>query len=52
MRAETIKFLTQDELTRLLAVIKDRRDKAIFLVAYGHGLRASEVGSLMVTDID
>lgn len=52
MKAETIKFLTQDELTRLLAVIKDKRDKAIFLVAYRHGLRASEVGSLMVTDID
>jgi site-specific recombinase XerD len=32
--------------------ITDKRDKAIFLVAYRHGLRASEVGLLRVDDLD
>jgi integrase len=45
-RSETIKFLTHDELKRLFSAIKDKRDKAIFLIAYRHGLRASEVGLL------
>jgi len=49
---ESIKFLTQAELTRLLSVIKNRRDRAIFLIAYRHGLRASEVGRLQVSDVD
>lgn len=51
-RAETIKFLTQDELKRLFAVIKIKRDRALFLIAYRHGLRASEVGMIRVQDID
>ena len=51
-RAETIKFLTLDETTRLFAAITDKRDKAIFLLAYRHGLRASEVGLLQVSDLD
>ena len=51
-RSDTIKFLTQDELKRLLAAIDDKRDKAIFLIAYRHGLRVSEVGKLRVTDVD
>ena len=29
-----ISFLTQEELRRLLAAIKDKRDRAIFLTAY------------------
>jgi hypothetical protein len=33
-------FLTQDELRRLFMVIRSKRDKAIFSVAYRHGLRA------------
>lgn len=52
LNKETIKFLTLDEIKRLFLVIKDRRDKAIFLVAYRHGLRASEIGLLQVSDID
>jgi type 1 fimbriae regulatory protein FimB len=36
----------------LFSAIQDRRDRAIFAVAYGHGLRASEVGLLQCTDID
>jgi site-specific recombinase XerD len=48
----TIHFLTQDEVRRLFKVIKSKRDKAIFLVAYRHGLRASEIGLLQRADVD
>lgn len=64
----TIKYLTQDELKRLFQVIETskpsrhmpsamkislaKRNLAIFLVAYRHGLRASEVGMLKLTDIN
>ena len=48
----TITFLTQDEVRRLFSVIKNKRDRAIFAVAYRHGLRASEVGLLHLTDVD
>jgi type 1 fimbriae regulatory protein FimB len=51
-RSETIKFLTLDEIRRLFAGITDKRDKAMFLLAYRHGLRASEVGLLQVNDLD
>jgi integrase/recombinase XerD len=48
----TLQFLTQGELKRLFAVIKGKRDKALFLLAYRHGLRASEIGHLQRTDAD
>jgi len=48
----TIHFLTQDELRKLFKVIRSKRDKAIFLVAYRHGLRASEIGLLQRADVD
>jgi integrase len=48
----TMQYLTQDELKRLFAVIKHPRDKVLFLLAYRHGLRASEVGHLQRTDVD
>jgi type 1 fimbriae regulatory protein FimB len=51
-RSETIKFLTLDETRRLFAGVTDKRDKAIFLLAYRHGLRASEIGLLRVNDLD
>jgi len=51
-RSETIKFLSLDETRRLFAGITDKRDKAIFLLAYRHGLRASEIGLLRVSDLD
>jgi type 1 fimbriae regulatory protein FimB len=51
-RSETIKFLTIDETRQLFACIHDKRDKAIFLLAYRHGLRASEIGLLQVSDLD
>lgn len=50
---DTIKFLTLEELGRLFRATRtSRRDRALFLIAYRHGLRASEVGLLRVDDID
>ena len=49
--AATIQFLTQSEMRRLLDAIDTRRDKALFLIAYRHGLRASEVRMLRVEDV-
>lgn len=55
-QSNNIHYLTQDEMKRLLSVIKSKRtgirDKAIFFLAYRHGLRASEVGLLRRTDVD
>lgn len=51
-KLDKIKFLTLDEIKRLFSVIKDKRDKAIFLMAYRHGLRASEVGLITLDDLD
>ncbi len=45
-------YLTFDEMKRLLAAIKSKRDYALFLIAYRHGLRASEVGMLHVDDVE
>ena len=50
--SRTITFLTQEELKRLFSTVKDKRDRAIFLLAYRHGLRASEIGLLQRTDVD
>lgn len=47
-----ITYLTQDELRTLFAVIKGKRDKALFQLAYHHGLRASEVSLLQRDDIN
>ena len=49
---KTIQFLTQDEMRRLFGVIESKRDYALFLLAYRHGLRASEVGMLHVDDVE
>lgn len=46
------KYLTEDELRKLLSVISDARDKAIFTVAYWRGLRACEVGRLTLASFD
>ncbi len=51
-RSETIKFLTLDETRRLFKCVTNKRDKAVFLLAYRHGLRASEIGLLRVNDLD
>lgn len=53
LRTDTIKFLTDDETGRLFQQIgTNRRDRAMFLIAYRHGLRASEIGLLRLEDID
>src|SRR5687768_3604180 len=50
---ETLRFLSFDETARLFRAIgAHRRDRALFLVAYRHGLRASEVGLLRTEDLD
>src|SRR5437879_13743136 len=46
-----ITFLTQDEVRRLFAVITDKGDRALFQLAYHHGLRASEVSLLQRDDV-
>jgi integrase len=51
-RLATIKFLTFTEWGRLFDAIESKRDRALFLVAYRHGLRASEVGLLKRADFD
>jgi site-specific recombinase XerD len=50
--AGSINFLTQDEMRRLFDAIDSKRDYAIFLLAYRHGLRVSEVGMLRTADLD
>ncbi len=52
MRKSTrnIKYLTDEELVRLFAVITSPRDRAIFRLGYHRGLRASEVGMLQMSD--
>jgi integrase len=49
--APELTFLTQDEVRRLFAVITGVRDRALFPLAYHHGLRASEVSLLQRQDI-
>jgi site-specific recombinase XerD len=51
-RQRIITYLTQAELKRLLAAVKDKRDLAIIKTAYRHGLQASEVGTLQRDDAD
>jgi integrase len=50
--ASYIQFLSQPELRALFRVITTKRDRALFLVAYRQGLRASEVGLLQVDDLN
>jgi integrase len=40
------------ELARLPSVIKSKRDRALCLLAYRHGLRASKLRMLRISDID
>ena len=45
-------YLTQAEVRNLFRVIENKRDRAIFLVAYCHGLRPSEVGLIQAAAVD
>lgn len=49
---ERIKFLTFDETRRLFSVITNKRDKALFLIAYRHGMRADEMRLFVRSDFD
>jgi len=52
---ETIKYLTQTQMAKLLSVVKEagnKRDISIFNIAYILGLRASEVGTIKYTDFN
>jgi integrase len=44
------KYLIPEELEALFRAIENPRDRAIFRLAFHHGLRASEIGMLDVTD--
>lgn len=48
----TIDYLTQDELKRLFGVIEDKRDKAMFRLAYTYGLRSRELALLERSHVD
>jgi site-specific recombinase XerD len=51
-RIERIKFLTRDQVKAFFSVVKDKRDRALFLLIYKRGLRASEPGLLLLEDYD
>jgi integrase/recombinase XerD len=44
--------LSPEELRRFFAVIRNLKHKAMFMTAYGAGLRVSELVSLRVADVD
>jgi site-specific recombinase XerD len=50
-KAETVKYLTEEQVNRFFAQIKSPRDTAIFRVIYHRGLRASELGRIQVSDV-
>jgi len=41
-----------EEVRRLMRVITSKRDRSAFLIAYNRGLRAHEVGLLMLSDFN
>jgi len=49
-KGEPVAYLETSELAALFAVITSKRDKAIFRLTYGRGLRAHEVGLLQISD--
>jgi site-specific recombinase XerD len=53
-KRNSMTFLSPDEILRVLRIAKERsaRDHCMILVAYRHGLRASEVCNLKLTQID
>jgi site-specific recombinase XerC len=50
-KAETVKFLTVDQITKFFKWIESVRDTAIFRTIYHRGLRASELGKLQISDL-
>jgi hypothetical protein len=48
----TVKYLNREEIERLFSVTKNKRDLAMFRLAYHHGLYGAEVGPLQLTDYE
>lgn len=48
----TIKYLSQEQVARLFAVIEKPRDRALFATIYHYGLRVTEATLLRLEDID
>ena len=46
------KLLTREEISILLDICHNKKHKALLLLAYGSGLRASEIVKLRISDID
>jgi len=51
-RIDKIKFLSFEELRRLMAVVERKRDIALFLITYSQSFRASEIGTLRREDLN
>ena len=49
---EEIKYLTKDQIKKFFGRIKDKRDKALFLIMYRYGLRVAEATLLRFEDVD
>jgi integrase len=47
---DTLKYLSEEQIDRFFAVIKDPRDVAMFRVIYHRGLRAAELGQIQLSD--
>ena len=48
----TVKYLNREEIERLFSVTKNKRDLAMFRLAYHHGLYGAEIGPLQLTDYE
>ena len=51
-RASLPRYLTQEEVKRLFAVIASPRDRALFALIYHYGLRVEEATLLTLKDVD
>src|SRR5207245_4022040 len=52
LQRRPMKALTHDEILKVLKAASSPRDLAMILVAYRHGMRASEVCGLELRDVD
>jgi integrase/recombinase XerD len=52
VRRRSPEILSKDEVERLLTATKSLKYRAIFMLAYGAGLRVAEASALATTDID
>jgi len=52
LRVALPRYLTQEEITRLFAVISSPRDRALFALIYHYGLRVEEATLLSLESVD